>query len=67
MKVPVLNVYAEQDHLVPPTSSQVLGDYVGTDDFEEHAFPVGHIGMYVSSKVQRNLPPLITEWLEKRS
>ena len=67
VKVPVLNVYAEKDHLVPPTSSQAMGKYIGTDDFEEHAFPVGHIGMYVSSKVQRNLPPLITEWLEKRS
>ena len=67
IKVPVLNVYAEQDHLVPPASSQALREYIGTEDFEEHAFPVGHIGMYVSGKVQKNLPPLITDWLEARS
>ena len=39
--MPVLNLYAEKDHLVPPSSSQVLKDYVGTDDFTEASFPVG--------------------------
>jgi polyhydroxyalkanoate synthase len=63
---PVLNIYAEQDHLVPPESSQALGDYVGTDDYTVISFPVGHIGMYVSGKVQQALAPAIAEWLKKR-
>ena len=64
--VPVLNIYAELDHLVPPKAAQALGDYVGTDDFTEESFPVGHIGMYVSGKVQKNLPPTIADWLKAR-
>ena len=61
--MPVLNLYAEQDHLVPPASSLALGEYVGSDDYTAQSFPTGHIGMYVSGKVQKNLPPLIAEWL----
>lgn len=66
IKVPVLNVYAEQDHLVPPESSKALGEYIGTDDYTVKSFPVGHIGMYVSGKVQKSLPPTIAEWLRVR-
>ncbi|NDJ79093.1 MAG: alpha/beta fold hydrolase, partial [Chloroflexi bacterium] len=66
IKVPVLNVYAEQDHLVPPESSRALGQYIGTDDYTVKSFPVGHIGMYVSGKVQKNLPPTIADWLKER-
>ena len=64
--VPVLNIYAELDHLVPPEAAQALGKYIGTDDFTEESFPVGHIGMYVSGKVQKNLPPTIADWLKAR-
>jgi polyhydroxyalkanoate synthase len=65
--MPVLNVYAEQDHLVPPASSLALANYVSTEDYSVRSFPVGHIGMYVSGKVQKDLPPLIAEWLQARS
>jgi polyhydroxyalkanoate synthase subunit PhaC len=63
---PVLNVYAEEDHLVPPASSMALQRYIGSTDYTLRSFPVGHIGMYVSGKVQRDLPPLIAEWLKER-
>ncbi|HEY3198842.1 MAG TPA: class III poly(R)-hydroxyalkanoic acid synthase subunit PhaC [Nitrospirales bacterium] len=66
IKVPVLNVYAEQDHLVPPPSSIALGQYIGSSDYTLKSFPVGHIGMYVSGKVQRDLPPMIVQWLKER-
>ena len=64
--MPVLNVYALEDHLVPPASSIALEKYVGTKDYTAKAFPVGHIGMYVSGKVQKDLPPLIAKWLKER-
>lgn len=67
LTMPVLNLYATYDHLVPPASSEALGAYVGTDDYTEQAFPAGHIGMYVSSKVQQTLPPLIAEWVTERA
>ena len=66
LRVPVLNVYAEQDHLVPPESSIALKHYIGSTDYTLKSFPVGHIGMYVSSKVQRDLPPTLSQWLTAR-
>lgn len=64
--LPVLNVYAEQDHLVPPSASVVLGDYVGTDDYTALSFKGGHIGIYVSGKAQKTVPPAIGNWLDQR-
>lgn len=63
---PVLNVYAEQDHLVPPDSSRALDELLGTRDYTVRGFRTGHIGMYVSSKVQRDLPELVGGWLKER-
>jgi polyhydroxyalkanoate synthase len=65
--MPVLNLYADKDHLVPPASSLALQQYVGTQDYTTQGFPVGHIGMYVSGKVQRDLPPVIANWLKARN
>jgi polyhydroxyalkanoate synthase len=65
--MPVLNLYADKDHLVAPASSLALGKYVGTKDYTVQSFPVGHIGMYVSGKVQRDLPPVIANWLKERA
>jgi len=59
--MPVLNIYAEQDHLVPPSSSKDLKKYVSSKDVTTRSFPVGHIGMYVSSKSQKDLSPLEEE------
>ena len=65
--VPVLNVYATQDHLVPPGSSTALRGCVGSDDYQELSFDGGHIGIYVSRKSQKTIPPSIGEWLADRS
>ncbi|WP_019500502.1 class III poly(R)-hydroxyalkanoic acid synthase subunit PhaC [Pseudanabaena sp. PCC 6802] len=66
VRMPILNVYAEKDHLVPPASSLALEQHVGSQDYTACSFPVGHIGMYVSGKVQRDLPPTIVNWLQSR-
>lgn len=65
--MPVLNIFAEQDHLVPPSASRVLGEYIGTDDYTPLAFRGGHIGIYVSGRAQREVPPAIHDWLRERS
>ncbi|MCC5663876.1 class III poly(R)-hydroxyalkanoic acid synthase subunit PhaC [Nostoc sp. CHAB 5784] len=64
--IPILNIYAEQDHLVLPASSLALEKYVGSVDYTVRSFSVGHIGMYVSSKVQKDLPRTIADWLKAR-
>ncbi|GAB1542146.1 class III poly(R)-hydroxyalkanoic acid synthase subunit PhaC [Scytonema sp. NUACC21] len=66
IRIPILNIYAEMDHLVPGASSLALEKYIGSEDYTVRSFPVGHIGMYVSSKVQRDLPPTIADWLKLR-
>ena len=67
IKAPLLNVYAEYDHLVPPSSSKALNDLVGSTDKETISFGVGHIGMYVSSKSKKEITPKITSWILEHS
>jgi polyhydroxyalkanoate synthase len=65
--MPVLNIYALEDHLVPPAASRPLKQYVGTDDYTALEFPGGHIGIYVSGKSQKMIPPAICRWLGERN
>lgn len=64
--MPVLNIYAKNDHIVSPSASKSLKKYVGTKDIETHEIPTGHIGMYVSSKSKKIVAPLIVDWLKER-
>jgi polyhydroxyalkanoate synthase subunit PhaC len=66
IKQPVLNIFAEQDHLVPPSASRPLDKLVGTKDYTQLAFKGGHIGIYVSGRAQREVPPAISNWLKQR-
>ncbi len=67
LDMPVLNIFAEQDHLVPPAASRALGALVGSDDYTEVSFRGGHIGIYVSGRAQREVPTAIHQWLSERS
>lgn len=64
--MPVLNVYAERDHIVPPPCSKALKKYVGSKDYTELALPSGHVGIYVSSRLQGVVSDNIFTWLSKR-
>ena len=64
--MPVLNVYASQDHLVPPAASKALAECCGSRDYSELSFQGGHIGIYVGSRAQREIPPAIADWLLAR-
>ena len=67
VNMPVLNIFASADHLVPPASSRALERFVGTKDYTALEFPGGHIGIYVSGKAQKMIPPAVCDWLAKRS
>ena len=67
IKCPVLNIYAANDHLVPPSASIPLGAHVGCKDYESLEVDVGHIGMYVSGKAGKVVPGSIARWLLKRN
>ena len=64
--MPVLNIYASEDHLVPPSSTIPLKEYVGTKDYEAYRFEGGHIGVFVGSRTQRELAPKVAKWLKDR-
>jgi len=65
--MPLLNVMAEFDHLVPNDASKPLSDAVSSSDKETLVFPTGHIGIFVGSKSQKEVCPRIAEWLKPRS
>jgi polyhydroxyalkanoate synthase len=67
VEMPVLNIYAEQDHLVPPESSRALKGLVGSTDYTELSFRGGHIGIYVSGRAQAQVPQTVHDWLAQRS
>ena len=64
--MPVLNIYGKYDHLVPPEACEKLTDRVGSKDVEDLCLETGHIGIYVSSKYQREFAPKIAGWLKAR-
>ena len=65
--MPVLCACAEKDHLVPLSASRPFIDAVGSNDSQFISFKTGHIGMYVSSKSQKEIAPKIIEWVKARS
>lgn len=64
--MPLLNIYARYDHLVPPEACEQLTSKVGSADREDVCLDTGHIGIYVSSKTQKEFGPKIVRWLRER-
>ncbi|MGI9228613.1 MAG: class III poly(R)-hydroxyalkanoic acid synthase subunit PhaC [Gammaproteobacteria bacterium] len=63
LTLPILNIYAKRDHLVPPAASRALSACIGSSDYTEVELDCGHIGLYVSRSSQDKLAPLISRWL----
>jgi poly[(R)-3-hydroxyalkanoate] polymerase subunit PhaC len=64
--MPLLNYYGKYDHLVPPEACELLTSRVGSKDVEDICLDTGHIGIYVSSKCQKEFAPRIVRWLKER-
>jgi polyhydroxyalkanoate synthase len=64
--MPVLNIYGKYDHLCPPAACDQLTSKIGSTDKEDLCLDTGHIGIYVSSKMQRQFGPKIIRWLTER-
>ena len=65
--MPVLNVYADGDVIIPTACSRGFQNLFGTADYSELAVPGGHIGTFVGGKSQKVLAPSIARWLKERS
>ncbi len=64
--MPLLNIYARFDHLVPPAACELLTGRVGSADTEDICLDTGHIGIYVSARFQKEFAPRIAKWLSER-
>ncbi|WP_257300012.1 class III poly(R)-hydroxyalkanoic acid synthase subunit PhaC [Haloarchaeobius sp. FL176] len=66
IQMPVLQIVAEYDHLIPPEASKPFNDVLATDDKTIMEFPTGHIGMSVSSRSHAELWPDVCDWFGER-
>src|SRR5437764_1364464 len=66
IRQPVLNLYALEDHIVPPDASAAMQRYLGSADYTGCGIDTGHIGMYVSRKAAHEIPARIISWLQER-
>lgn len=66
LKMPIFNIYALQDHIIPPDCSAALSKYVSSKDYSELKLNAGHVGLFVSGKSQEILSPGIVNWLKER-
>ncbi|HUF86481.1 MAG TPA: alpha/beta fold hydrolase [Thermohalobaculum sp.] len=62
---PVLNIFAAEDHIIPPPSSRALGPILAGRDYRELEVPTGHVGVFVARRAQRIVAPAISRWLAR--
>ncbi|KAA9382487.1 class III poly(R)-hydroxyalkanoic acid synthase subunit PhaC [Neorhizobium galegae] len=63
---PVLNIFALEDHIIPPTCSKALRGKIGSIDYTEIPLSCGHVSLFVSSRSRGKLTKSIAEWLQER-
>lgn len=66
LTMPILNIFASKDHIIPAPTSRALGRLAGTGDYTELELPVGHIGTFVSRKANRRFSDTLAQWLTDR-
>ena len=67
IKIPLLNIVAEEDHLVSPDCSSPLNECVWSIDKRLMRFYTGHVGLIASTYSQNNVLPKVGQWLKARS
>ena len=67
IRIPLLNIVAEEDHLVSSECSVPLNDAVSSTDKRLMRFHTGHVGLIASTYSQNNVLPKVGQWLRSRS
>lgn len=65
LQLPIFNIYATDDHLVPVASAQALGEHVASRCYEAVEVPGGHLAVFVTRHAHRSLYPAVAEWLRR--
>ena len=64
LTMPVLNIYAKHDHIIPPAQSMALKNHVGDGcKYRELELSAGHIGAFVSSRANAAISDAISGWV----
>ena len=64
---PFLNVYCEQDTIVPAPSSEPLVGLVGSPDASELRLESGHVGLVAGRYGREGRPAAIADWIRRHS
>ncbi len=64
IKCQVLNLYANNDHIVPPSSALALKKHIRSELYQEQELNGGHIGAFISNNTQQALLEKITQFLK---
>jgi polyhydroxyalkanoate synthase subunit PhaC len=67
IKVPLLHVMAQYDHIVPPECGKPLIERVSSEDKEEVILPGGHVSLVAGANAIKRMWPKLHQWLERRS
>ena len=67
IEVPILNVLAKYDHIVPNAQSLPVADLVGSTDVTTEILQAGHIGIMAGRSAHDVLWPTPAAWLGARS
>ena len=63
--VPVLNVVAERDHIVPLAAAEPIPRLVGSEDAEELRLAAGHVGLVAGRSAAQVTLPGIAGWIAR--
>lgn len=66
IKVPVLHITAEHDHLVPPHASKALIEMIGSEDKEAVVLKGGHVSLVAGPNAVKRMWPKLDQWLGAR-
>ena len=67
IKLPLLHVIAQYDHIVPPECAQPLMQRVRSRDKQEVMLPGGHVSLVAGANAVKRMWPMLDQWLQGRS
>lgn len=67
IKLPLLHVIAQYDHIVPPAAAKPLIERVSSRDKQEVMLPGGHVSLVAGANAVKRMWPALAGWLENRS
>lgn len=67
IRIPLLHMVAQYDHIVPAGASAPLIRQVGSQDKEEVVLPGGHVSIAAGANAVKRAWPKLGRWLEGRS